>query len=249
MSIIEIGKAVEGVGASIGNAVEKVGGVFTSNAENDAERSAQEQMAVLEQYKAEFHERDNRTWIDALADGFNRLIRPFIVTIIISIFIISYISPDHFTKITLAISSIPQGYWTLLSIIIAFYFGGRMQIKSQDFKFKREQAQAIETLIKTKKAFRDLEIDDDEPDKTVGEKAAKKPQINQTRAEQANDVTDIFLKMATDQGKTEAQKKTALKAKVDALANEEPETLIARRKNGPRRNQPAGWPMSAAVNR
>jgi hypothetical protein len=30
----------------------------------------------------------------------------------------------------------PDGFWALLSIIVAFYFGGRMQLKRQDMAIK-----------------------------------------------------------------------------------------------------------------
>ena len=128
---------------SVSKGVETVAGVFTSNKEKDAQRSADEQMALLKTYQAEFNARQNRTWADSLADAFNRLIRPMIVSLILFIFVIAYFSPTHLAEITLALSSIPDGYWTLLSVIIAFYFGGRMQLKSQQFKFSETQAQAV----------------------------------------------------------------------------------------------------------
>jgi hypothetical protein len=178
---------------AIGNTVEKVAGVFTTNAEKDAQRSADEQMALLKAYQAEFNARENRNWLDSLADGFNRLIRPFIVTIIICIFLIAYISPERFATITLALGSVPDGYWALLSIIIAFYFGGRMQLKSQDFKFKTSQAEAVKALIETKKEFRKLEMDSDEPDKVAGDTLAKSPVIDNRRDGQVNKVVATFL--------------------------------------------------------
>jgi hypothetical protein len=118
-------------------AVETVAGVFPENSEKAAQRSADEQTALLGAYQSEFNQRTNRTWTDAVADGFNRLVRPVIVTIIISIFVIAYFSPQRFTEISLAMGSILGGYWALLSVIISFYFGGRMQLKSQDFQSKK----------------------------------------------------------------------------------------------------------------
>lgn len=195
---------------AIGNTVEKVAGVFTSNAEKDAQRSADEQMALLKAYQAEFNARENRTWIDSLADGFNRLIRPFIVTIIICIFLIAYVSPERFASITLALGSVPDGYWALLSIIIAFYFGGRMQLKSQNFKFRTSQAEAVKALIETRKQFRKLEMDTDEPDKLAGDSLAKSERIEGQRAGQTNKVVSAFL--ATEQTqRPEALKKTVQK--------------------------------------
>lgn len=189
---------ISGLVQGVGSAVEKVAGVFTTNAENDAKRSADEQMALLKSYQAEFHDRQNRTWIDALADGFNRLVRPVIVTIVVSIFIIAYINPSHFAEITLALSSIPSGYWALLSVIIGFYFGGRMQLKAQDFQFKQSQAQAVQALVQTRKEFRQLEMDDDEPDRAVGDTQGKDGQADVHRNAEPNKTVQRFLKLKKD---------------------------------------------------
>ena len=141
---------------SVSKGVETVAGVFTTNKEKDAARSADEQMALLRAYQAEFNERQNRNWVDSLADGFNRLVRPIIVILVLFIFVIAYLSPTHLAKISLAMSSIPDGYWALLSVIIAFYFGGRMQLKSQQFQFNESQLIAVKALVETKQEFKNL---------------------------------------------------------------------------------------------
>lgn len=205
---------------AVGSTVEKVAGVFTSNAEKDAQRSADEQMALLKAYQAEFHARENRNWIDSLADGFNRLIRPFIVTIIICIFVIAYISPERFALITTALGSVPDGYWALLSVIIAFYFGGRMQLKSQDFRFKASQAEAVKTLIETKQSFRKLEMDTDEPDKVAGDTLAKSDLLTNVRIGQTNKVLDTYRKLP------EAERTEALKKTVSNLRSEGEEEVF-----------------------
>lgn len=206
--------------------VETVAGVFTSNKEKDAQRSADEQMALLKAYQAEFNQRENRNIVDSIADGFNRLIRPFIVVLVLSIFIVAYVSPTHLAEISTSLGVIPDGYWALLSIIIAFYFGGRMQLKSQQFKFSETQAQAVKQLIETKKEFRKLEMDTDEPDRLVGEAAGKDPLLDEHRKAQVNEVVELALKSKQDDSK--------LKAKVEEMANEEPEAVQKRRRFGPR---------------
>lgn len=211
---------IAGAAEAIGNTVEKVAGVFTTNAEKDAQRSADEQMALLKAYQAEFNARQNRTWIDSLADGFNRLIRPFIVTIIICIFLIAYVSPERFALITTALGSVPDGYWALLSVIIAFYFGGRMQMKSQDFKFKAAQADAVKTLIETKKSFRQLEMDTDEPDKAAGDAVAKAEVVTARRDGQTNKVIETYLKAST------ANKPDALKKAVSNIKTESEDQVL-----------------------
>lgn len=194
-----------------GNLVEKVAGVFTTNAENDAQRSADEQMALLQSYQAEFNARNNRTWVDAFADAFNRLVRPFIVTLVVSIFIVAYVNPQQFTVIGTAMGAIPNGYWALLSIVIGFYFGGRMQLKSQDFQFQQSQLEAVRQLVETRKEFRKLEMDKDEPDKLAGDRIAKDDRITQDRNARRNKVVEAFLKIHPDQSRDEALQETAAK--------------------------------------
>ena len=211
------------------SAVEKVAGVFTTNTEKEAQRSADEQMALLKTYQAEFNQRQNRTWVDSFADAFNRLVRPFIVSIIVFIFILAYVNPEHFAKITLALSAIPNGYWALLSVIIGFYFGGRMQLKSQDFQFRQSQAQAVKTLIETKKEFRKLEMDTDEPDKQAGDEIAKSKAVDEERASQMNEIIDNFISTP------DTEKQDTLKSLVNKIKNESEENTRSRRRLGPRR--------------
>ena len=220
---------VTGIIEAASKGVETVAGVFTTNKEKDAQRAADEQMALMKAYQAEFNARENRNWVDSLADGFNRLIRPFIVTLVIFIFVIAYISPTHMAEITLAMSSIPEGYWTLLSVIIAFYFGGRMQLKSQQFKFNESQAEAVKTLIETKNEFRKLEMDNDEPDKLIGETDSKSGAVDEARAAQVNPVVDAALRFAGTH-----ESKEQLAARVAEMMNEDVED-VKKRRFGPRR--------------
>ena len=199
---------ITGVIEAASKGVETVAGVFTTNKEKDAQRAADEQMALMKAYQAEFNARENRNWVDSLADGFNRLIRPFIVTLVIFIFVIAYFS---------------------LSVIIAFYFGGRMQLKSQQFKFDESQAQAVKALIATKNEFRKLEMDNDEPDKLIGETDAKAGVVDEARAAQVNPVVDAALRFAgTDESKDR------LATTVAEMMNEDVEE-VKKRRFGPRR--------------
>lgn len=219
---------ITGIINAASKGVETVAGVFTTNKEKEAQRSADEQMALLQSYQAEFHQRSNRSWVDTFADGFNRLIRPFIVTLVLSIFIIAYISPEHLVLITTALNSIPEGYWTLLSVIIAFYFGGRMQLKSHQFKFNASQAEAVKVFIQTKKEFRKLEMDTDEPDRLVGEEVAKAPQSDQDRAAQSNAIVELALTTAAPDKPKELDKK------IKEMKDESVESVQKRRKFKPR---------------
>ncbi|MEJ2037997.1 MAG: 3TM-type holin [Desulfosarcinaceae bacterium] len=125
--------------------------VFVENKEQKSQRLHEESMAdidrdlaSLKQFSAEFIQRQNRTWWDSFVDGLNRLPRPLLTIGVLSFFVLAPLSPTHFLEIAKAYELMPAGYWALLSIIIGFYFGGRMQLKSQD-----------------KKEFRQLEVEEE----------------------------------------------------------------------------------------
>jgi hypothetical protein len=140
--------------------------VFVENKENKGQRKHDQQiadidrdMASLNQFSTEFHTRENRTWWDSFVDGLNRLPRPLLTIAIISFFVLAPFDPARFIEIAKAYDLMPPGYWALLSVIIGFYFGGRMQLKSQDFTIKKDAVTAAKELIQIKKEFRQLDDD------------------------------------------------------------------------------------------
>ncbi len=117
--------------------------MFKPNAEMSAERDHVERMALseqdmasLQQFAAEFHDRAGRTWWDSLVDGLNRLPRPLITLGILAFFVLAPLAPVKFLEVAKAYQIMPDGFWALLSVVIAFYFGGRMQFKRQDMAVK-----------------------------------------------------------------------------------------------------------------
>lgn len=117
--------------------------VFKPDAEQEAQRQHVERMALnqedlasLQQFAAEFHDRVGRTWWDSLIDGLNRLPRPLITLGILAFFVLAPLQPERFLEIAQAYQIMPDGFWALLGVIIAFYFGGRMQLKGQDMAVK-----------------------------------------------------------------------------------------------------------------
>lgn len=67
---------------------------------------------------------------------------------------------------------LPTGYWALVSIIIGFYYGGRMQIKAQDFEQSVADAVArAPDVMENMKRLRDHlspdEAADDDPELAV----------------------------------------------------------------------------------
>jgi len=146
----------------------EVAEVFVENKEQRGKRAHEEVMAdidrdvaSLKQFSAEFIQRQNRTWWDSLIDGLNRLPRPLLTIGILSFFVLAPLSPTRFLEIAKAYELMPPGYWALLSIIIGFYFGGRMQLKSQDMTVRKDAVQAAKELVSMKKAFRQLEIEEE----------------------------------------------------------------------------------------
>ncbi len=146
----------------------EVAEVFTENSEKKGQRSHAETMATLDhdkaalmQFAAEFQNRSNRTWWDSLVDGLNRLPRPLMAIAVLGFFVLAPVNPEYFTKIAEAYKIVPDGYWALLSVIIGFYFGGRMQLKSQDMTMKKSQVQAAKELIKKREGFRTLDTEEE----------------------------------------------------------------------------------------
>lgn len=145
--------------------------VFTENAEKKGGRSHVERLAdmdydsaVLEQFSKEFHQRNNRNRWDAFVDGLNRLPRPMITIAILSFFILTPIYPEKFLEIAQAYQLMPNGYWALLSIIISFYFGGRMQIKSQDMALRQDAIVAAKQLMGLRQELQQLNNKKREPE-------------------------------------------------------------------------------------
>ncbi|MGH6943433.1 MAG: 3TM-type holin, partial [Geminicoccaceae bacterium] len=92
--------------------------VFKPNAENEAERGHVERLALnqqdlasLQQFAAEFHDRANRTWWDSLIDGLNRLPRPVITIGILSFFVLAPLDPERFVRIARGYEVMPDGFW------------------------------------------------------------------------------------------------------------------------------------------
>ena len=136
--------------------------VFKPNAENEAERGHAERLALsaqdlasLEQFAAEFQPRPNGTWWDSFIDGLNRVPRPLITLGVLAFFVLAPLDPLRFAQIARAYELMPDGFWALLSIIVAFYFGGRMQLKRQDMAVKGSALEVARELLAMQRAARE----------------------------------------------------------------------------------------------
>jgi Holin of 3TMs, for gene-transfer release len=149
--------------------------VFKPNAEQGAERDHVERMALsqqdlasLQQFAAEFHERAGQTWWDSLIDGLNRLPRPLITIGILALFVLAPVAPVRFLEIAQAYQMMPDGFWALLSVIIAFYFGGRMQLKGQDMAVKGGALAVAREILALRRTERQLDQPASQPPAVAG---------------------------------------------------------------------------------
>lgn len=149
-------KKIFGGGVSVvASGVEKVAGVFKANKEKKSERTHEGDMARLEQYSAEFRQIEGRTWLDSFADAVNRLIRPALVVLVITYFVIAWKDPAEFTVINLALDTVPDTMWQILFVIISFYFVAR------EFHYSRKNKMAmsperVEKLLETMDKVRSM---------------------------------------------------------------------------------------------
>jgi Holin of 3TMs, for gene-transfer release len=136
--------------------------VFKPNAEHEAERGHSERLALsaqdlasLQQFAAEFQPRAKSTWWDSFIDGLNRLPRPLITLSVGAFFVLAPLDPLRFAQVARAYELMPDGFWALLSIIVAFYFGGRMRLKRQDMAVKGGALAVAQEVLSIQRAARE----------------------------------------------------------------------------------------------
>ena len=138
--------------------------VFKPNSEQQAQRAhaerialSEQELACLQQFAAAFQGRERRTWWDSLVDGLNRLPRPLMTIGVLAFFLLAPLDPVRFLQVATAYEVMPDGFWALLGLIIAFYFGGRMQLKGQDMAVKGQALHVARDLVAMRREFRELE--------------------------------------------------------------------------------------------
>lgn len=157
---------VTGAVSGIGNAVSSVARVFVGDKSQRDQMRGAENMATYGQFAAEFQVQ-NRTWFDSLIDGINRIPRPAIVFLVIAYFVTAYIDPIEFQKVNVALDSVPDDMWLVLSAIVGFYFVAREFQKSRDKKMAMPKEQFDEHLrrldeLEQRKRDREPVIEDEE---------------------------------------------------------------------------------------
>jgi hypothetical protein len=112
-------------------------------------------LTSLEQFAGEFQPRTTRTRWDSFIDGLNRVPRPLITLGVLAFFLLAPLDPLRFAQIARAYELMPEGFWALLSIIVAFYFGGRMQLKRQDMAMRGGALEVAREILALQRAARE----------------------------------------------------------------------------------------------
>ena len=157
--------------------------VFKPNAESEAQRGHAERLALsaqdlasLQQFATEFQPRAKSTWWDSFIDGLNRLPRPLITLSVGAFFVLAPLDPLRFAQVARAYELMPDGFWALLSIIVAFYFGGRMRLKRQDMAVKGGALAVAQEVLAIQRAAREPnEAPDPEPAARERDDASRAP--------------------------------------------------------------------------
>lgn len=113
------------------------------NAEAAAERGGEFDAAALQQFAAEFRN-PPRGWFGAFVDGLNRLPRPLLTLGMLVILLLPVWDIGLATEVFTAWSIIPPPVWVLITVVVTFFFGGRMQ--AHDLNFNRDLAAAATAL-------------------------------------------------------------------------------------------------------
>lgn len=125
----------------VGDLVKAGGDIYTSIAGDQKDRDkadADRSIAALNQYAAEFAQRQNRTYWDAFVDGLNRLPRPLIAFGVIALFVWCAVDPVTFIESMQALAIMPENMWIVLTGVVGFYFLGRSLEVGKKMKVEKE---------------------------------------------------------------------------------------------------------------
>lgn len=153
-----------GVAAGVHALLERVTsliGIFRVSKEKRAVRAHAERLGdqeidarVIDQFAAEFRDLSHRGWWDSFVDGLNRLPRPLIALGLIAFFGYTAFDPLTATKIAQSYAILPDGFWALVGVVVAFYFAGRLQLKSQSFQLTKAQRLLLNAMAQAREAER-----------------------------------------------------------------------------------------------
>lgn len=169
---------LKGIFGGGGNMVAETVEVFRPNAEEAQKRAAAFDQAALAQHTAEF-KLERKGWFDRFMDGLNRLPRPLMVLAVFVLFTMAMVDPIWFAARMQGLALVPEPLWWFAGTVVTFYFGGRLQIKSQNFQKSIAVAtNRLPTILDNIKQIRALRYDspgaaDPGTDTTLSEDALK----------------------------------------------------------------------------
>jgi len=133
--------------------------VFRENAEAGAQRSADFKEAALAQHSAEF-QIERKGGFDRFMDGLNRLPRPLLVLSVFGLFAAAMSDPIWFAERMQGLALVPEPMWWFFGVVVSFYFGGRHQMKGQEFQKSIARSVALApAVVKGVQAIRALRHD------------------------------------------------------------------------------------------
>lgn len=162
-----IGKIFGGGVSDVADAVGGVAEVFVGNKKDSNKQVHESDMASKAQFSSEFTQ-PATGWFSSFINGWNRLPRPIIATMVVSYFpahiYMSFNHPEVLGLMTQSLATIPVGMWALFSIIIGFYFGGRMQVKAKQFKMDESAIEQLSESVSEYIQSKQIGIDKVDPE-------------------------------------------------------------------------------------
>ena len=137
------------------NVIKETAEVFRPNAEAADQRAADAQGAALRQMAAEFG--GGGGWFHGLVNGMNRLPRPLIAFGVLGLFLSAMVDPVWFSARMEGLTLVPEPLWTLMGIIVAFYFGARELHKLRSGHMAKEAARIHSQTPRVVENIRGLE--------------------------------------------------------------------------------------------
>ena len=140
------------LGGGVAKPIRDIAGTFIAPKDVRQENEYSYKLKVLEQFQA-YTTSEKGSWFERFVGGLNALPRPILA--IGTIYLIGYsvVDPGKATAAYLSLQNIPTELWAMLGIVVSFYMGGRLQIKSLNAK---EKAQRLENMEKTSNLIMDM---------------------------------------------------------------------------------------------
>lgn len=133
------------LGGGVAKPIRDIAGTFVAPKDTRALNDHEYKLAVLSQFQA-YTTSEKGSWFERFVGGLNALPRPVMALGTIALIGYAIFNPIQATAAFGALETIPTELWGMFGIVVTFYMGGRLQIKSLNAK---EKAQRIENMEKT----------------------------------------------------------------------------------------------------